>query len=369
MDAKKPLISYDLIKPFLVMALSFLLVTSCHSSQIPKEKISTEPAKTIAECRVVQHVMGETCIPQNPQRPIAISRFTLANALVLGVRPVASTLDYKYPPYLKNRIAGIDQIGEMYQPNLEKILFLKPDLILGWEIARSNYPLLSQISPTVLGKWDNSLSWREHFDFVAEVLGKKEAAQAALKDYYQRIENLKKSLNNRYENQEISVFGFGIGLKIYVEGKSSFAGSILDDLGLKRPKSQNTTTIGDEALSEEKLEEVDGDIIFVLLFEDGTNASKESFEKLQQKPLWKSLKAVKNGRVYTVDSETWIGSNFIAADFVLDDLEKYLMNEGRGQRAEGVRMARVFHLPSKADNSNRDILIQELDDSSTAWRK
>jgi iron complex transport system substrate-binding protein len=114
--------------------------------------------------------------------------------------------------------------------------------------------------------------------------------------------------------------------KIYVEVKDSFAGSILDDLGLKRTKAQNAKILWNEALSEEQLDEIDGDIIFVLIFEDGTNASKESFAELQQKPLWKSLKAVKSDRVHTVDSETWIGSNLIAADLVLDDLEKYLID-------------------------------------------
>jgi iron complex transport system substrate-binding protein len=152
MKIKKTSIVYDLIKPFLLMVLAFILIAGCNSFQMQRGNISTETAKTIAECRVVQHVMGESCIPQNPQRLVTISRFTLANTLVLGVKPVASTLDYKYPQYLKNRIQGIDQIGEMYEPNLEKILWLKPDLILGWEIARTSYPLLSQISHTVLGK-------------------------------------------------------------------------------------------------------------------------------------------------------------------------------------------------------------------------
>jgi iron complex transport system substrate-binding protein len=326
MNAKKHLMSYRIIKPFLLMALSFFLVTACNSSEIIQSKISTQRAETIAECRVVQHVMGETCIPKNPQRLITISRFTFANALVLGVKPIASTLDYKYPPYLKNRIEGIDQIGEMYQPNLEKILLLKPDLILGWEIARASYPLFSQISPTVLGKWDNTLSWREHFDFVAKALGKEEAAQEALKHYYQRIKKLKKSLNNRYNNKEISVFWVNNDMRIYVEDKSSFAGSILNDVGLQRPKAQSSKTLSTEPLSEEKLEEVDGDIIFVLIFDEESNQSRKTFEKLQQTPLWKSLQAVKKGRVYTVDSETWVGSNLIAANLVLDDLEKYLVN-------------------------------------------
>ncbi|MBW4622488.1 MAG: iron-siderophore ABC transporter substrate-binding protein [Cyanosarcina radialis HA8281-LM2] len=307
------------------MALSFLLVTACNSSEIKKSNISAEQAEKIAECRVVQHIMGETCVPKNPQRLIAISRFALAHTLVLGVKPIGSTLDYQYPLYLKNRITGIDQIGEMYEPNLEKIMLLKPDLILGWETSRSIYPILSQISPTVLFKWDGTSSWQEHFNFVAKILGKQEAAREALKHYYQRTEKLKTDLSNRYKNKKISIFEIYGGMRIYPDDKSSFAASILEDVGLQI-KTQSNKELSTGPLSEEKLEEVDGDLIFVLIFSDRTNESREAFEELQQKSLWQKLRAVQNGRVYLVDRETWVGSNLIAADLVIDDLYKYLVN-------------------------------------------
>lgn len=65
--------------------------------------------------------------------------------------------------------------------------------------------------------------------------------------------------------------------------------------------------------------------MFVLIFDD---ESRETFAALQQKPLWKKLKAVQNGQVYTVDRDAWIGSNLIAADVVIDELYKYLVSDG-----------------------------------------
>ncbi len=304
---------------FSILVLAITLVSACNNTVV-------DHSKTQTPCRVVQHAMGETCVPNNPQRLIALSRFTLANALVLGVKPVGSTSDYKFPPYLKDQIVGIDEVGGMYEPNLEKILLLKPDLILGLEFVRSSYPLLSQIRPAVLGKWDGGTSsWQEHFDFVAEVLGKQDTAKKAWERYYQKIEQLKTDLNNRYQNAEISVLEIGGDGGIYIDETDSFASSILNDAGLQRLKTQ-VGMLPSKLISEEKLKEIDSDIIFAFISNYSFSESRQAFEALQQKPLWKKLKAVQNGQVYAVDREVWIGSNFFAADLVIDDLYKYLVN-------------------------------------------
>ena len=57
--------------------------------------------------------------------------------------------------------------------NLEKIMTLKPDLILGTiDENRDNYNLLSHIAPTVLIKMPNSGDWKESFMPAANALGK-----------------------------------------------------------------------------------------------------------------------------------------------------------------------------------------------------
>ncbi|MBW4642364.1 MAG: iron-siderophore ABC transporter substrate-binding protein [Desmonostoc geniculatum HA4340-LM1] len=280
--------------------------------------------------------MGETCIPYNPKRVIIISPIILGNALVLGIKPIGSTsqlqdeekLTATYlnnKTYLGNQVEKIKHIGRANPLNLEKILLLKPDLILAWKYARASYSFLSQISPTVIAPYPGSQTWREHFNFLAEALGKKEAAQQAWNHYYQQIEKIKLALGNRYKNKTISVIGFSRTGLIYTHVKNSFPGSILDDIGLQRPKSQNIIVPGGviNSISEERLGEIDCDILFI---EISDKRNRESLEKLLQKPLWKSIKAVREERVYPVQYTTWIGSNLVAADAVIDDLYKYLIN-------------------------------------------
>jgi iron complex transport system substrate-binding protein len=276
--------------------------------------------------------MGETCVPNHPKRLITISEWTLANAVTFGVKPIGSTTfsagDFHhdgFPKYAKNMMEGIEPVGDQLQPSLEKILLLKPDLIVGWEIVREIYPFLSKIAPTVLGDWRGGQeTWREHIDFVAEVLGKEEAARRAWNQYYQRIEELKTALGDRYQNKEISVT-FITSDTISILLKNSFDGTILNDAGLKRPQAQNMIAeLPRIEISEEELEKIDGDILFVVT---GDVNKTKLLKRIQEKPLWNNLRVVQQNRVYFVNAATWVIGNLLAADAVIDDLYKYLVEE------------------------------------------
>ncbi|YAF94162.1 MAG: iron-siderophore ABC transporter substrate-binding protein [Nodularia sp. CChRGM 3473] len=278
--------------------------------------------------------MGRTCVPNNPQRIVILLHHILGHMLVLDVKPVGSNVrsveqlngDYlDVQTYLGNKAEGIKSTGIESQSSLEKILLLEPDLILATEYLENIYPLLSQIAPVVIVPYkDAVLNWKEGFNFIAEAFGKEAAAQQALNHYYQRIEELKKFLGDRYQNQDISIAG-SAGSTMFAFTKASFAGSILRDLELQRPKAQNIVTPNGAIynISEERLEQVDGDILFFLNF---GYEGRSAFERLRQKPLWNTIKAVQKNQVYLVDGYTWTGSNLLAADAIIDDLYKYLVN-------------------------------------------
>ncbi len=261
-------------------------------------------------------------------RFITIFHGTLGCVLSLGIKPIASGaggVQNPVPAYLQNRVGGMESVGDHYQPNLEKILKLKPDLILVWQNMQQIYPLLAKISPTAIVPWYGPAAWREHFEFLTKALGKEEEAKQAWKHYYQRINELKQVLGDRYQNKEISVISASSQWGFDIQAKNSFAGSILNDLGLKRPKVQDVNSSSGylDFVSEEELTMLDGDIVFVLNFKDD---DRKFLEKILQKPLGKKLKAVQQRHIYFVDTFTWVGSNLLAADAVIDDLYQYLVN-------------------------------------------
>jgi iron complex transport system substrate-binding protein len=279
---------------------------------------NTSPVAT----RLVKHAMGETKVPLHPKRIVALDSCALDHALALGVKPVGAPHYYfTDSPYLKGKVEGIEDIGS--PANLEKVLALKPDLILGVPYDNNViYTLTSQIAPTVLADFDGGKEWREALPLFGEALGKPDAAKQALANYYARIEKFKTQMGDRLKEIEVSLINlYPEGYGLYQE--DTFAGLILKDAGLSRPPSQSLPVNGQVIISQERIPEIDADVLFV------PNTDKfdmqKLLDKLQKDPLWSRLDVVQQGKVYKVGIY-WFSCSSLAANAVIDDLFKYLVN-------------------------------------------
>ncbi len=318
---------FHFITLFLLTSLIVFVISGCNF-RVSNNSLSSSRVSSIANCRIIKHIMGEACVPNNPRRIVSLSADTLGNILALGAKPIGSANEFLkegefYPYFSEAETQGIKTLGKPEYPNLERLLQLKPDLIIGWGgySPKAIYPLLSKIAPTVLYNWQDD-TWKANFNFVAEVLGKQEVAQSAWKHYEKRIEELKTALGDSYKNKKISfiyTYYSGIGSNV----KNSFPGSILSDVGLQRPEAQNIVVEpwGSIDFSEEELEKADGDVLLVAKYND-----REFLKRLKQRPLWKKLRAVQQNNVYFVTDSAWYGQNMTAAGAVIDDLFKYLLN-------------------------------------------
>lgn len=314
----------------LLLLLTIAIICACSSTAIKHSEVLTSKTPS-TPCEVVQHAMGEACVPNDPKRVVTIQYSILANVLALGIQPIAGSglwnknwelnaahLRSEDYPNLGNRVENIKYIGLPNAISVEKVLQLKPDLILGWDGIGESYSLLSQIAPTVTIRFaDIFTNWKEAFNLTAKVLGKQVEAQEVWNHYDGRIEQLKMALGNRYQNQTISIVT-ARRQEIYIFLKSSFAGSILDDLGLQVFTRDSTI----DPVSEEKLDLIDGDILFFL----SDSIHGEALARLKQRPLWQTLTAVQKNQVYSVNPLTWTGNSPLDADAVIDDLYKYLVN-------------------------------------------
>jgi iron complex transport system substrate-binding protein len=83
------------------------------------------------------------------------------------------------------------------------------------------------------------------------------------------------------------------------------------------------------SIGNELIEKAEGDVIFIWTGQNtsqGNETAKKNLEQLLSNPIWKNLKAVKENHVYVVPSY-WIGSGMLAANAIVDDLFKYLINQ------------------------------------------
>ncbi|NJL98642.1 MAG: ABC transporter substrate-binding protein, partial [Synechococcaceae cyanobacterium SM2_3_2] len=118
---------------------------------IPNCSIPAQPVIPDGSTRLVQHAMGETFVPEDPQRVVVLDTSALDAVVALGSTPVGTLIYGTLPAYLGESITEIDIVGDINQPNLEAIIRLDPDLILGTRVnVAALYRQLDQIAPTIL---------------------------------------------------------------------------------------------------------------------------------------------------------------------------------------------------------------------------
>ncbi|MEW2525776.1 iron-siderophore ABC transporter substrate-binding protein [Streptomyces sp. NPDC047071] len=299
-----------------------LALAGCGSSDDDKDAGS-------GRTHVVKTAMGEVKVPVAPERVVVLDTAELDSALTLGVKPVGAThtdASSGFPGYLpKDQLAGIKDVGEMMNPNLEVIAGLKPDLILTSKIRHgAKYDQLKQIAPTVMTE-TTGYPWKENFRTHADALGKKAAAKRTVAAYDAHVKEVTAAIGGpaRAKATEVNVVRFVQGADIRIYGEQSYIATILKDVGLGRaPVSQKAKDGFSYDVSPEKIDLADTDVIFRSTYGDPKKAKQT---QTVNSGLWKNMKAVKSGNVHVVDDELWLqGIGYTAADEVLDQLKTAL---------------------------------------------
>lgn len=282
--------------------------------------------KGAGDTRTVEHAMGETEIPAEPQRVVTLWAPTLSAMVALDEPPAGYAFNAE-PIHEVDVPEGYDlgqmeHVGHSQELDLEKIAGASPDLILATDLHEEVYDQLSGIAPTVVLEWPGSSGWKQHLTDVAEVLQLQDKADEVVAEYDARVAEVADAIGDP-AGTEVSVVRFHTE-ELRLEVRNSFAGQILADVGLSRPAAQDVEEEGSGfiPISLERLPDADGDAMFAYTIADSDEEKPNLLVRARQNPLWGNLEAVRNDQVYPVDYKTWIANNYIAAHAVLDDLEE-----------------------------------------------
>ncbi len=280
--------------------------------------------------QVIRHALGQSEIPLDPERVVILfPGIDFDNLLALGIKPVGVatyTADrlYALPGYLQDQVEGIELVGSISQPSLEKITLLDPDLIITLAFHEDIYDQLSQIAPTVvLNATDRSIS--DRLRKLGEIVNRSETAEQLIQEFEQRVADFRAVMGDRLDEVEVSV------LRVRADGifgyvKSSPTGVILEEIGIKRPPAQDRyRLLGTRIdISLEKLEDADGDVIFVW---GALKGDEEAREQLFANSLWQQLDGVQRGNVYVVPEEHWAFPGIQGVHLMIDDLYRYVVDQ------------------------------------------
>jgi iron complex transport system substrate-binding protein len=207
-----------------MLAAAAAFAAGCQESGFDERKETARPLK-------VQHVMGESKVPGQAERPATLTVDSLDDTLALGLRPVrAAVPELKLPPYLRERAADVELMHPIGAADLRALEAADPDVIVGGRGALYNE--LSRIAPTVITE-RGSGQWKLNLRLVGEALGRTNDAEALLTDHDRRVAGVRRGVEGRPKLAVARAKGNGFELA----KRDSFAGTILADVGLRQVRS------------------------------------------------------------------------------------------------------------------------------------
>ncbi|MER6947127.1 iron-siderophore ABC transporter substrate-binding protein [Nonomuraea sp. NPDC000554] len=285
------------------------------------------PAQPAEPFRTVKHAMGETKIPTQPKRVVALDQSFVDAVLTLQTPVVGYTtyrsIDTKLPDYLGAVAAQYGKeatpVGTLEQPSLEKIIALKPDLIVSAKVRHEAlYDKLSKIAPTVFSETTGAI-WKDNLRLMGQALGKEQLAETTIKSYEERAAKIGteiKEKDGKLPTVSVVRFAGEPTTRLYVE--NSYSGVVLKDVGFPRPQGQPTKQDAIAVdVSQERIADLDADHVFVSTYPDPSSDGPK--QKFLGNPLWGKLK----GDKHDVSDLTWMSAVGIqGAHAILDDVAK-----------------------------------------------
>ncbi|PEW61519.1 iron(III) dicitrate-binding protein [Bacillus cereus] len=315
-------------KNILILCIMLLIVVIVGCGK--EEKKEEDTSAKAKDSYTVKHAMGETTVNSTPKKVVVLTNEGAEALLAVGVTPVGTTKPRagdEWYPHVAKELKDTKVVGTERDINLEAVMKLKPDLIIGNKMRHEKiYGQLKEIAPTIYAETLRG-DWKENFTFYTKALNKEKEGQKALDDYKKRIDEMKGKLGDKL-NSKVSMIRFVPGdVRIYQ--KNSFSGVVLNDIGFKRPPLQDKENFAIKGITKEQIPNMDGDYLFYFTSDkdaDTNNEGNTLAKEWTEDQLFKQLQASKNNKVFQVDEVIWNTAGGIkAANLMLDDIEKYFL--------------------------------------------
>jgi iron complex transport system substrate-binding protein len=299
---------------FLVL-LAALLLAACNS-----DSETAEPAETSGSSDTITYESesGPVEVPADPQRVLVLSTYA-GNVMALDVPLVGVDAWSKANPRFEEELQGVEEVTE---DNLEKIIELDPDLIIGLSTIK-NIDKLKEIAPTVTYTYGQVDYLTQHLE-IGKLLNKEQEAQTWIDDFKTRAQQAGDDIRAEIgEDATVSVIE-NFDKQLYVFGDNWGRGTeiLYQEMKLKMPAKVEEMALKDGfyALSQEVLPEYMGD--YVIFSKDS-----EQDNSFQETDVYKNTPAVKHGQVFEANAKEFYFNDPISLDYQLEFFKEHFLKQ------------------------------------------
>ncbi|WP_433752439.1 ABC transporter substrate-binding protein [Paenibacillus amylolyticus] len=255
--------------------------------------------KTSNETRTIEYLGQSYTVPQHVEKIVITGAMeAMEDALMLDVHPTgAISVGGTFPEMFASITNTSESIGEKQQPNFEKILALKPDVILGsTKFQEEVLKNLQKIAPTILVS-HIATDWQANLNLMAELTGKQAEAQKSIAQYQTDTDAVKTSLKEKLQGKKVAAVRIR-GTQMFVYPQDVYFNPVLyDELGLEVPKEMSMAKT-QEAISVEQLGNMNPDYLFIQFSTSENKDASNTFEDLKKNSIIQNINAFKQDHVY-----------------------------------------------------------------------
>jgi ABC-type Fe3+-hydroxamate transport system substrate-binding protein len=226
-----------------------------------------------------------------PKRIVSLAPTITEQIYLLGAqdRLIANTVYCVVPPEAKQK----EKVGTVIQANIEKIISLKPDLVLVSSLARPRQLRKLENLGILVVRFDYPKSFSEicqHFLRLGEIIGEGDKANKIIADAKREIKEIREK-TGRLPKKKVFI---QIGIKpLFTVTKDSFLNDYIEFCGGSNIALDEKSGV----YSREKVLEWNPDVIIITTMGIAGEKEKESWEK------YRSMAAVRNNNIHIVDPD------------------------------------------------------------------
>ena len=274
-----------------------LVVSGCSWTGDTPTAVSQE-ASTRTE---VDKTGTSVLMPSHPKRVVILNTANIDMYLAVQGNIVGRMDAASLTGELKEKVKDIPSVGNTYNPDVEKIISLNPDLVIGMNIAnhiKLREALQAANIPLYINDLDSFEDVNRSLQLFGELTNHEEISKKEIQKIEQAFTMYKVKIKDKPHPKTLLLLGTPGNLNVSTD--RSFSGKLLDSLGANNIGKY----IGGDApyvpLSLEFIQEQNPErIIFVIMYPDPS--IKESFVKeMQSNPAWQHVQAVKTDQIHYV---------------------------------------------------------------------
>lgn len=286
---------------FLPLFILVFVLAACGGQQNKEKASEDKPKAQEFPVTITDGIGNKVTIEKKPKSIVSLLPSNTETAFALGLdKEIVGVSDFdNYPEQVKSK----EKVGGQ-EFNIEKIISLKPDIVLATASnAHNSKDGLKQLEDSgikVIAINDASSfdDVYKSIEMIGKVTGTKAKAEEIVDGMKSKVAEIKEKAEGiSKENQQKVWIEVSAPPSIFTTGKGTFMNEMLEILGAQNIAGEKEGWI---QYSEEEVVKANPDVaILTYGYYD-----KGAVDKVYKRKGWKEVSAIKNKKVYSVDSDT-----------------------------------------------------------------